>query len=61
MLAVPTIMRATILPGPIEQYWWVPVLALALSIILYELVLRGASRLLARRRERLLSIVEGRG
>ena len=61
LLAVPTIMRATILRGPIEQYWWVPVLALALSIILYELALRGASRLLARRRDRLLSIVEGRG
>jgi hypothetical protein len=61
LLAVPTILRATILRGPIEQYWWVPALALALSLVLYELALRGASRMLALRRERLLSVVEGRG
>jgi hypothetical protein len=61
ILIVPIVLRAVALPGPLEQYWWITVVALGAALALHALMLESAQRLLPGRRERLLSIVEGRG
>lgn len=61
ILIVPTVVRLLALRGPLEQYWWVALVALAVVLAIHLLMLAGAQRLLPGRRERLLSVVEGRG
>lgn len=59
-LILPVVLRGVVMPGPIVQYWWAPLAALPAAVAVWELTCRSAARAFARRRERVLAVVEGR-
>jgi hypothetical protein len=61
IMLIPIWLRARFLRGPLEQYWWVTLVGLAIALAGYELMLRVGRQLFERRRERIMAIVEGRG
>ena len=59
-LALSVMARKLLLPGPLVGYWWVSMLMMCLAAGLFWVSLRAAAGVLPRRREQLLSIIEGR-
>lgn len=60
LLVLSLTLRATLLGSELAAYWWLSCLAAAAAGVLYISSLKLAGPVLIRRRERLLSVVEGR-
>lgn len=60
LVAVPMLIRVLLMGESIADEWWWPLAALPLALVFYVVMLFGAERALARRREPLVFVVEGR-